>query len=79
MSKLREGWNTLVEEVLAKSWPDSPELQLLLEIAFYAGASWASVVIDDEGTGVMDELKSELQAHMDSINARSAEAKCLSE
>lgn len=60
-----EGLRTVREEILKQDWPDDPNLQLLIEVIFYAGVTWAMHVIDEEGSTpeVLAQINDEIRAH----------------
>jgi hypothetical protein len=64
---LGEGLRSVQEEVIEKQWPHpNAYLQLLIEVVFYAGATWVMKVIEDEGNTpeLFDRINAELDAHV---------------
>jgi hypothetical protein len=67
-----EGLRSVQEEIIAKQWPHpNVHLQLLIEVVFYAGATWMLKVIEDEGATpkLFDRLRAELDAHVQKAKA----------
>jgi hypothetical protein len=69
---IAEGFRTVQEEIIAKQWPHpNAHLQLLIEVVFYAGATWVMKVIEDEGNApeLFDRINAELDAHVKKARA----------
>ena len=69
---IAEGWHAFREEVAAKHWPESPALHLLIELAFFGGANWIMMILDEEGIEppVLDRIQKELRSHRDHVETR---------
>lgn len=74
---IEEGWRSFREEVLAKGWPESPELSLVLELAFFGGAEFTMTVLADKGATpeTLAAIEAELAAHLAKIKRMAAELK----
>jgi hypothetical protein len=68
---LGEGFRTVRDEILGAQWPDNVHLQLLIEVVFYAGATWLMKVIADEGISneLLAQINDELFAHTQKARA----------
>jgi hypothetical protein len=64
---LGDGLRTVQEEIIEKQWPHpNAHLQLLIEVIFYAGATWLMRVIEEEGNTreLFARINAELDAHV---------------